>query len=133
MSWRRAARVDLPLALLWAGAAVMAIVLAPFLEPLARMLPPCALHALTGVPCFACGSTRAALALAHGDPIGALALNPLAAMAMVVLVPGGLAAPLWVLGGGPVPQLDGALPRGARLGAWLLVAAQWGYLVASRR
>jgi hypothetical protein len=42
----------------------------------------CPLHALTGIPCPACGGTRAALALASGAPAEALALNPLLILAL---------------------------------------------------
>lgn len=37
---------------------------------------PCALRWLTGIPCPACGLTAAAVALVHGDPVGAFAANP---------------------------------------------------------
>lgn len=37
----------------------------------------CVFRNLTGLPCPTCGSTRAALAVARGHPLEALALNPL--------------------------------------------------------
>ncbi len=38
--------------------------------------PVCHLRRLSGVPCPTCGSTRATLALAKGDLLGAIAWNP---------------------------------------------------------
>ncbi|TMQ72802.1 MAG: DUF2752 domain-containing protein [Candidatus Eisenbacteria bacterium] len=133
MTWRRAGRPDLPLALLWTASAVVAVVCAPLLPTVARALPPCALHALTGVPCVACGSTRAAMALTHGRVLEALALNPLAALTMMGGVVGGFVAPGWVALHGPLPGFDRAWSRGSRIAAWCAVAAQWAYLILVRR
>jgi len=48
-------------------------------------LPSCPFHALTGLWCPACGSTRAACALAHGHPFAALKHN-VALFAVLALV-----------------------------------------------
>jgi hypothetical protein len=42
-----------------------------------HFFPPCLFHALTGLQCPGCGSTRALHHLLHGDVGGALRLNPL--------------------------------------------------------
>jgi hypothetical protein len=118
---------------LWAASAALLVALVPVLPLLARALPPCALHAWTGVPCVTCGSTRAALALAHGQVVAALEWNPLTALAAIALVIGGVVAPGWVALGGPLPRLDGPLPRAWRAAMWLALAAQWAYLIAARR
>jgi len=89
MSWRRTGSGDLPIALLWLASAVMALACMPLFPLAARVLPPCALHTLTGIPCFACGSSRAVLAMARGDWLGALALNPLASLGIVAGCVGG--------------------------------------------
>lgn len=132
MTWRRARRADLALAVLWALAAAITLAARPLLPGIAAALPPCPLHALTGVPCFACGSTRALLALTHGDWAHALALHPLAAAAATLGVAAGLVAPLWAASGAPLPSLGDSAPRW-RVAAWIVLAAQWGYLIAVGR
>jgi hypothetical protein len=132
LSWRRARRDDLPVALLWGASAALALAAAPFAASLARALPPCALHQWFGIPCATCGSTRAVLALTHGDVWRALAWNPLAALGTLALMLG-LLAPGWVALGAPLPRLPGEWPRTWRVAAWLLLAAQWVYLIATRR
>jgi hypothetical protein len=42
-----------------------------------HFFPPCLFHALTGLNCPGCGSTRALHHLLHGDIGGALRLNPM--------------------------------------------------------
>jgi len=44
----------------------------------------CPLHVVTGVPCPACGGTRAAMALFRGAPGEAFALNPLVTVALPI-------------------------------------------------
>lgn len=46
-------------------------------------LPPCPFHALTGLYCPGCGTTRALAAFSHGDFFAALAWNPL----LLLIVP----------------------------------------------
>lgn len=41
------------------------------------LFPPCAFREWTGVPCPACGATRAFSSLVHGDLAGVLSSNPL--------------------------------------------------------
>jgi hypothetical protein len=58
--------------------AVMALAGLYFVNPGAcALLPPCFFHALTGLHCPGCGSTRALHQLAHGHLLAALRLNPL--------------------------------------------------------
>jgi hypothetical protein len=48
-----------------------------------HLFPPCPFHALTGLYCPGCGSTRAIHQLLHGCLTGAISMNPL----MVILLP----------------------------------------------
>ncbi len=88
-------------------------------------LPRCAFHAVTGLPCFTCGSTRALAALGRFDFTGALALNPL----VTLLV---LTAPVWSI-------LFASKLRPRLLGRWKVclcslvvsVIVNWVYLLWS--
>ncbi len=55
-------------------AVVVLSLIDPFNSPL---LPPCIFHAMTGLYCPGCGSTRALYCLIHGDLGAAFRFNPL--------------------------------------------------------
>lgn len=76
----------MPTAVLGLAAAGAALVLSR-LDPFARnsLLPPCPVHALTGLYCPGCGSTRCLHALLHGDLPLALAMNPLLVISLPLL------------------------------------------------
>jgi len=120
---------DRGLALVLALGALSAAALAPFLPWLASFVPGCPLHALTGVPCPGCGTTRAALALARGDVPAAFGWNPLAAAAFLFGGAACLVAPLWVASGRALPSLAPALPRRGRIALVAAVGANWAWLV----
>jgi hypothetical protein len=71
----------LPLAALLAGGAVCALVFRSANPYGHSFLPPCPIHALTGLYCPGCGSTRALYSLLHGNVGQALAMNPLLVIA----------------------------------------------------
>lgn len=48
-------------------------------------LPPCPIHAYTGLFCPGCGATRAMHALVHGDVLQAMAMNPVFTLALPLL------------------------------------------------
>ncbi len=48
--------------------------------------PTCVLYSLTGIYCPACGGTRAAFDLLHGDVAGAMARNPAVPVLLVAVV-----------------------------------------------
>ena len=48
--------------------------------------PACILYSLTGIYCPACGGTRAAYDLMHGDVAGAFARNPAVPLLLVVVL-----------------------------------------------
>jgi len=68
-----------------AGAVVLGLAWALFAfnPTTTHLFPPCPLHALTGLYCPGCGTTRAAHQLLHGHVATAFGLNPL----MVVALP----------------------------------------------
>lgn len=121
---------------LLAAAALALILLAGVIQHRAIALPPCGLKTLSGLPCPACGSTRAFAALATGDVGHAFVLNPLAVASVFVI---GLAALLTCLdaalvAGRGARRISGALtPRVLGWGTGMLVVANWAYLIVEGR
>lgn len=69
----------------WGRAALTASGLAAFGTLLWAKAIPCGFATLTRHPCPGCGSTRAVLALAHGDLAGVLHTNPFGPFMAVIL------------------------------------------------
>jgi len=71
----------------WVSAATVVVVLACADPSSSRWFPPCPFHALTGLDCPGCGSTRALHALLHGHVGAAINFNllTLPGLAMVAL------------------------------------------------
>ncbi len=124
------------LGFLWGAAAAAAGALAlaapAWVAGAVRALPACPVKALAGVPCPACGSGRATLALSRLDLPAAFALNPLFAAAAVAFVGGGLLALGFALAGRGVPEPK-TLPPTVRAGLVLALAANWAFLVLDGR
>jgi len=94
----------------------------------------CYFKAFSGLPCPTCGGTRAAGLLAHGDVLGAFAMNPLAAAAVLVLVPWALADLVLLTRGRALDlSVSPALGRWLRVGAVLALLANWAWVVAAGR
>jgi hypothetical protein len=130
--FRSAGPEERSLAWVFALGAGSALVLAPLVPRIAPFVPACPFHALTGMPCPGCGSTRALVALVGGDFAAALGWNPVAALAILGGWTVAAIAPLWVLLDGPLPALAPVLPARSR---WLLggmLALNWAYLLARR-
>jgi len=94
----------------------------------------CLFKAVTGLPCMTCGTTRALVRLARLDLSGALAMNPLAALGTLALLPWA-AADLALLPRGRALSLElsPAAARVARIAAFAAVLANWAWLVAAGR
>ena len=94
----------------------------------------CAFKAVTGLPCLTCGTTRALARLFTLDVPGAVAMNPLAALAGLALVPWG-AADLVLLARARALALEisPGLAPAVRVAAVALVAANWAYLIVAGR
>lgn len=129
MRWHRATAEERQLAWLWGAVAVSSVALRPLWLAVAPFVPACPLRTLTSIPCPTCGSTRAGFALLHADLLAALRLNPLATVAGIAFVAGGVVAPLWVSLGGLVPDLPVRWPRWARLGVAGAILLNWVWLV----
>ena len=132
IAFRAATRDDRSLALVLALAAASGAALLPFVPRFTGLAPGCVFHALTGVPCPGCGTTRAVLALARGDVPAALAWNPLAAATLLVGGAACVLAPLWLALRGPVPVFPRQLPVPARVALVLAIAANWAWLITTR-
>lgn len=92
----------------------------------------CVFHAVTGWPCLTCGATRAVAELVTGDLRGALAMNPLATVGALALVPWGIGdLALMPRGRALSLELAPSAARVVRVAAIAVVLANWLYLVAA--
>lgn len=129
MTRRPASREEWIVAAAWAVASCAVWAGRAWLPGLAALGPDCPFHTITGVPCLACGTTRAALLLTQGDPLGALLMNPLAAVVLAAAWLGGFVAPVWLVLGLRLPRVPNALPRPARAAIVTLLLANWCFLI----
>ena len=110
---------------------MLVVALSPWASRFAAVLPACPFRSIVGLPCLSCGATRSAVALARLDIPGALAANPLAALAGMGLVGGGLVVGVLALLGTSVREPKWHLSVTTR---WLLMAVlliNWVYLVGA--
>ena len=131
MRWRRPNREERQLAWLWGVVTVCSLLLRPFWLALAPFVPACPFRAITGLPCPTCGTTHAALALLDGRIGDAFVANPLAAIAGIGFVAGGLVAPAWAALTWPVPEVPTPLPTWARGTIVAVLLAGWAYLIVT--
>ncbi|MBS2029808.1 MAG: DUF2752 domain-containing protein [Deltaproteobacteria bacterium] len=106
--------------------------------PIAKLMQPwwgCPLRRTTGIPCLACGLTRAFDWEAHGHFARAFALTPLGAMAPVVsaIVAAWGIAVLAVRAPQPDVHLDARDWRIIRWALLVSVVGNWVYMVLTRK
>jgi hypothetical protein len=122
--------------LLWGSVAVSAGLLGVLLLTLVGTPNlGCPFKALTGWPCPTCGATRMIDAVAHGRLAAAIRFNPLLAAIALALGPLTIYAWTTVLLRTRRIRLT-VSPAGAtafRAAAWLLIAANWAFLIADGR
>ena len=124
----------LPLGAILGGIAVLGAAAVGLLHLDRLPFTVCILKAFTGIPCPTCGSTRAVGCLAHGDLPGAFAMNPLAAAALLALVPWALAdLALFTQGRALGLSVSPGVGRALRLAVVVAVLANWVYLIAAGR
>ena len=123
-----------PLGAFFAAATGAAIVVAGALRLDHLPWSLCYFKALTGYPCPTCGTTRAFARLFWRDLPGALAMNPLATVGVVLLVLWGVAdLALLPRGRALSLELSSGAGRLARLVTVALFLLNWAYLVAAGR
>lgn len=94
----------------------------------------CYFKALSGLPCLSCGGTRALAGLARLDPAAAVAMNPLATLAGLALIPWGLGDLLLRLRGRALRlQVAPSLRPALRWGLGVALVLNWVYLIAAGR
>lgn len=71
--------------LIYGAISLLAILMGRFLS-IPSLVPSCVFKGLTGIPCPTCGATRAVVCLSHGDVVGAVIMNPMAALAELFAV-----------------------------------------------
>ncbi|HVN32790.1 MAG TPA: DUF2752 domain-containing protein [Thermoanaerobaculaceae bacterium] len=129
MRWRKPKREERQLAWLWGVVAGCSLLLRPLWLELAPFVPACPFRVITGIPCPTCGTTHAALALLNGHLGDAFLANPLAALAGIAFVAGGLIAPFWAAFNWPVPEIPSPLPGWSRVAIVAVLLVGWAYLL----
>lgn len=128
--FRQRERGELDFGLLYGGIVLLGLFAVRFL-PVSLFLPSCYFRSVLGLPCPSCGTTRSIVSLVRGDVLGSLAMNPLAAVLILIALLWfchSVLAAVFVL---PKPSLllTEKEKNAVRPGAVMLVLANWAYLV----
>ncbi|MEM7051664.1 MAG: DUF2752 domain-containing protein [Acidobacteriota bacterium] len=119
------------LGFIWGTMALLAVVVSPWAHRLATGLPTCLFKGVAGVPCPTCGTTRSALSLADFDIVAALTVSPLATLAWIAVIGGGLVAGGLAMIGREPPQPPATLSDLQRWSVLGLLLANWAYLIVT--
>ncbi|MFN0152360.1 MAG: DUF2752 domain-containing protein [bacterium] len=131
MRQERRERRERGFALFWGASAIATLALAPFGSRLAEAALACPFKVVAHAPCPTCGTLRAAVALARLDPVAAIRVSPLAAIAWIVFIAGGLAAGALAVAGRGLPEPPSRLPLAARAVIVAAILANWAFLIAT--
>src|SRR5207237_702014 len=119
-------------AILGAGLAAAALLAWEWLR-LGMPPPACPFHALTGLPCPTCGTTRLVRALLQGDVAGAFAHNPFVFACGAALSAWAVASVACVVTRRPVViRLDRRETLALRVTVVVASLASWAWLLARR-
>jgi hypothetical protein len=123
-----------PIHIIWGGIAVIAVVIAGLIKPYLGILPACAFHELTGLPCPTCGGTRSLVALS-GLKLGAsFNYNPMIMMGIVGLVLFSFAVLLGVIfKRRTVIVFSSFEKKTIRFAIFILIIANWAFLILQAR
>jgi hypothetical protein len=121
-----------PLGVIFAAIGVLGCVAVGLLGLDQLGFPVCFFKLATGLPCPTCGSTRAFGRLFGRDLAGALAVNPLATLLALAVVPWAIADLLLLTRGRSLGlRASPAAARVLRIAVLALVLANWIYLIAA--
>ena len=124
----------IPLGAILAACALAAVTMVEILHLDRLPFSICVFKALTGVACMTCGTTRALARLARLDLAGALAMNPLATLGTLALLPWAAADLLLMPRGRALRlELSPGAARTVRVAAVAAVLANWAWLIAAGR
>jgi hypothetical protein len=123
-----------PLGAILAACALVAVTMVALLHLDRLPFSVCVFKAVTGIPCMTCGTTRALARLARLDLPGALAMNPLATLGTLALLPWAAVDLLLLPRGRALSlELSPAAARAARITAVAAVLVNWAWLIAAGR
>lgn len=133
--WRRLSSENFNHELVWLAVSLAALLAGGVWLLLGLPMLRCPFHTITGYPCLTCGSTRCAIALAQGNFLEAWSWNPLAFFALVGVALFDVYAAVVLLRRSPRLRIID-WTRGeknvVRVGAVVLIAMNWAYLLAHR-
>lgn len=134
LHWRPLRPGELDHELIWLLVSVAAAGLGMMWLALHFPWPRCTFLAVTGLPCFTCGATRAAVAFLNADIDAAWRFNPLISVLLAALLVFDLYAVTVLLSGAPrlrISLANRTAPRVIVAVAVLIVLLNWGYLLTT--